>query len=166
MVREEQNVFLSREYAEAVRYMDNAREMLQKAKKRDDGFYTDKKYVRTACGTAYSGVLVALDAWFTLKGVKNPKKNGRKSVDFYKMNLSQLDKKMADYYDTVYGNLHLCGYYDGRLDVDTIQSGFRRACEIIEKIKPEHPVEVRESRADGMKRALNILFISAAVMLR
>jgi len=46
MIREEQSKFLSAEYAEAVRYMDNATETLQRAK-RDGATYTDKKYVKS-----------------------------------------------------------------------------------------------------------------------
>lgn len=166
MVREDQNAFLSREYTEAIRYMDNARETLQKAKKDDDGYYADKKYVRAACGTAYSGVLVALDAWLETKGVLNSKKNGRKSVDFYKRSISALDKKMATYFVTVYDALHLFGYYDGQQKVNIIQAGFEDAYKIIDKIKPENPVEVKASRGDGLKRWLNMLLISAAVMFK
>jgi hypothetical protein len=51
MTIEEQTSFMAREYAEANRYMDNANECLQKAK-RDGSLYMDKKYVRMACGTA------------------------------------------------------------------------------------------------------------------
>jgi len=163
MTREEQNIFLSKEYTEALRYMDNAKETLQKAIKRDDGYYTDKKYVRTACGTAYNGVLLALDAWFEMKGVENLKKNNRKSIEFYKRHVSEFDKKMADYFDTVYSVLHLSGYYDGTLKVKTIQTGFEDAYKIIEKIKPENPVEVKTS---GMKRLLNNLIVSISVMFK
>ncbi|MCL2845438.1 MAG: DUF5618 family protein [Chitinivibrionia bacterium] len=166
MTREEQNVFLSKEYAEAIRYMDNAKEALQKARKEDHGYYKDKKYVRTACGVAYLGVLVALDAWFEMKGVQNPKKNNRKSIDFYKKHVSQFDKKMADYFDTVYDVLHLYGYYDGTKNVKTIQSGFDVAYEIIEKIKPENPVEIKESKSSAAKRMLSNFFVSVAVMFR
>jgi len=166
MTREEQNIFLNREYAEVVRYMDNAKEALQKAKKNDDGYYADKKYVRNACGVAYNGVLVALDAWFKMKGVVNPKKNCRKSVDFYKMNISMLDKKMSDRFDTVYDALHLFGYYDGRKDVVIIRRGFDAAYEIIDKIKPENPIEVKENSASAAKRVLTKLLISIAVMFR
>ena len=166
VTKEEQNIFLNKEYTEVVRYMDNAKEALQKARKRDDGYYVDKKYVRTACGVAYSGVLIALDAWFKMKGVTNPKKNGRKSVDFYKMNISMLDKKMADRFDTVYDALHLFGYYDGRKDIVIIRRGFDAAYEIIDKIKPENPIEIKESSASEAKRVLTKLLISLMVMFR
>jgi len=77
----EQQILLKKEYSEAVRYMNNAEETLQKAKK-DGNHYADKKYVRTACGTAYNGVLLALDAWFALKGIPKPNKKQRKSIEY------------------------------------------------------------------------------------
>jgi uncharacterized ferritin-like protein (DUF455 family) len=166
VTKEEQNIFLSKEYAEAIRYMDNAKETLQKAQKRDDGYYTDKKYVRTACGIAYNGVLLALDAWLEMKGVANPKKNGRKSIDFYKRNISLFDKKMSDHFDTVYEVLHLLGYYYGVLKVNIIQSGFEDAYKMIDKIKPENSTKNKESKSDAAKRIVNNLIVSIAVTFR
>lgn len=52
-------------YKEAMRYVENANETLKLAGK-DGKFYIDQKYVRTACGTAYSGILVALDFLFDI----------------------------------------------------------------------------------------------------
>ncbi|MDR0582018.1 MAG: DUF5618 family protein, partial [Prevotellaceae bacterium] len=69
MSLEEQQELKQKSYAEAMRYMNNAKETLQKAKK-EDNYYADRKYVRTACGTAYNGVLLALDAYFMLKDVE------------------------------------------------------------------------------------------------
>ena len=132
----EQQIFLKKEYAEAVRYMDNAKETLQKAKK-DGNHYTDKKYVRTACGTAYNGVLLALDAWFVLKGIPKPNKKQRKSIEYYMSNVAQIDKKLAASLHAAYNVLHLDGYYDGITNVKIIADGFEVAYEIIEKIKPE-----------------------------
>jgi len=51
---QEQQTLKEKYYGEAIRYMNNARECLTKAKK-EDGYYQDQKYVRMACGTAYSG---------------------------------------------------------------------------------------------------------------
>jgi hypothetical protein len=151
MTVEEQNTFLAREYAEANRYMDNAKECLRKAKK-DDTVYMDKKYVRMACGTAYNGVLIALDAWLVMKGVQEPTKeqvrnaNGKKkkkpsskprySIDYYKYHVAQLDGKMSATLHSVYNVLHLAGYYDGIRDVETITAGFNGAYRILDKIKP------------------------------
>jgi hypothetical protein len=163
MIRDEQNVLLSREYAEAIRYMDNAKAFLQKAGK-DGRLYTDPKYVRTACGTAYNGVLIALDAWFALKELPKLSKKQRKSIDYYMAGVSGIDRKMASFLHTAYNVLHLDGYYDGITSIKTIESGFDAAYEIIEKIKPENFVEIKETRGQGAKRVLNNLLISAAVM--
>jgi uncharacterized protein (UPF0332 family) len=131
---EEQQELKQRSYTEAVRYMDNAKETLQKAKK-EDNIYKDRKYVRTACGTAYNGVLLALDAYLTLKDVKMPKKS-RLSIEFYVRNVSKIDGKLLTHLNNVYDILHLSGYYDGVTDARVVSAGFDHAYEIINKIKP------------------------------
>jgi len=166
MNKEEQNVFLSKEYAEAVRYMDNANDVLKKAIKEDHGHYRDKKYVKSACGVAYLGVLVALDAWFKLKGVQMPRKNKQKSIEFYMSNLAALDKKLMAYMDTAYHILHIDGYYGGVTNIKIIDAGFEEANKIIDKIKPETFVPVKETRAQGVKRMLNNLLVSFAATVR
>jgi hypothetical protein len=45
-----------------------------------------------------------------------------------------------------------------------IKEGFDDAYEIIEKIKPDNPVEVQEAMGDRAKRAWNRMMISLAVM--
>jgi hypothetical protein len=130
----EQQEYRAIHYAEALRYMENANASLQKARK-EDNFYGDKKYVRSACGIAYSGVLVALDAFLVLRGVEMPKKR-RKSIEFYTSNVAKLDKKLLNHLNAAYNVLHLDGYYDGILDARVIKAGFDVAYEIIEKIKP------------------------------
>lgn len=120
-----------------MRYMSNAKETLQKARK-EDRFYQDRKYVRTACGTAYNGVLIALDTYLTLKDVELPKKK-RRSIYFYEQNISKLDGKLSKYLDSAYNVLHLSGYYDGELNANVINEGFVAAYEIINKIKPLTP---------------------------
>jgi hypothetical protein len=166
MDRAEQNAYLSAEYAEANRYMDNAKETLKKSDKANHGHYMDKKYVKSACGIAYLAVLVALDAWLKLKGVQTPNKKRHKSIEFYMSNLAQLDGKMKDYMNTAYDILHLEGYYRGETRIKAIEAGFDAAYDIINQIKPEQFVEVKETRGQGLKRVLNNLLISAAVMFR
>jgi hypothetical protein len=167
MTLQEQNTFLSKEFAEATRYMDNASETLQRANKEDgDRYYKDKKYVRSACGIAYLGVLVALDAWLELKGVEEPKKKKNKSIEYYTSNLSQIDKKMASRMDTVYNVLHLDGYYRGERRIKAIQAGFDAAYEIIEKIKPENPVEIVETRLEKVKHKLDRMLMYLTVFFR
>jgi len=135
MSTQEQQDTKVRFYGEAMRFMNNAKECLQKAKK-EDRYYRDAKYVKMACGTAYSGVLVALDCYLTLKGVEKPKKKLRKSIEYYQENISKLDKKLLNNLNSAYQILHLCGYYDGVLNVNVITAGFEEAYTIIEKIKP------------------------------
>ena len=121
-------------YSEAIRYMENAKEYLKNAKK-EDGFYLDKKYVKTACGTAYNGLLVALDGYLQLKDIK-PKGKERKSIEYYQSSITKIDKKMLNYLNSAYEILHLWGYYDGITKASVVKDGFDLANIIIEKIKP------------------------------
>ena len=132
---QEQQTLKEEYYSEAVRYMDNAKEYLKNAKK-EGNFYRDKKYVKTACGTAYSCMLVALDCFLILKGVNKPKGKIRKSIEYYQSNITLIDKKMLDYINNAYEILHLWGYYDGIGDAIVVKRGFDLANTLIEKIKP------------------------------
>jgi len=69
---QEQQKLMEKYYRKAMRYMDNAKECLQKAQK-DGKYYRDAKSVKMACGTAYNGLLVALDGFLVLKNIELPK---------------------------------------------------------------------------------------------
>jgi len=163
MTPEEQNAYMSAEYAESIRYMDNAKETLQKAGKLDDRHYKDEKYVKSACGIAYLGVLRAVDAWLVLKGVELLSGKKQKSIDLYEYTIAKIDKKMLSSLKSAYGALHLAGYYHGATKVSTIKDGFDTAYEIIDKIKPEHPVDTPETSGDMAKRVWNRMLTSLAV---
>jgi hypothetical protein len=60
----------------------------------------------------------------------------------------------------------LSGYYDGLRNIKAIDNGFDLAYEIIDKIKPENPVDVPETRGNMVKRAWNKMMISLAVTFR
>ena len=136
MLIQEQQELKEKYYGEAMRYMDNAKEYLKQAKK-EGNVYRDRKYVRTACGTAYSGLLIALDCFFLLKGMHtSDSKRVRKSIEYYQKNLGKQDKKMLDNLNVAYKILHLYGYYDGIESVNVVKEGFNLANAIIEKIKP------------------------------
>lgn len=124
-------------YKEALRYIENASDILRTKAKKNGNFYEDDKYTRMACGTAYSAVLLALDTYLKLKdsGIEK-KKHQRKSVDDYRAALAKLDKKLLKEYNSAYEILHIVGYYDGFTKYDVIKSGFDSAAEIINKIKP------------------------------
>lgn len=116
-----------------MRYIENAEEDLKLAGK-EDKFYIDDKYVKTACGTAYSGVLFALDRLFDIKNM--PKRRGRKAIDYYQNNLSKLDKKLSKHLNNAYLVLHLEGYYEGQTYIKSIDAGFENAISIISALKP------------------------------
>ena len=136
MSKEEQQELQESYYSEAIRYMENAKEYLKNAQK-DGDVYRDKKYVRTACGTAYNGLLIALDGFFILKGIHtSDNKKTRKSIEYYQQNLGKYDKKMLANLIMAYNILHLSGYYDGTQDAVVVKRGFDLANGIIGKIKP------------------------------
>ena len=134
MSTQEQQEIKKTYYKEAMRYMTNAKESLKKAGK-EGKFYKDEKYVKTACGTAYNGVLKALDGYLVLKNIEPPK-GSRKSIEYYQKNIAKLDKKVLNTINNAYNILHLSGYYDGSTSVPVIQEGFELAYDIIDKIKP------------------------------
>jgi uncharacterized protein (UPF0332 family) len=128
-------------YSEAIRYMDNAKQCLKKAHK-DGDFYHDRKYVKMACGTAYSGLLVALDCFLIMKGVQKPTSaKQRKSIEHYQSNLANIDRKMLDQLNGAYEILHLWGYYDGITTVSVVRKGLDIASKLIEKIKPTETID-------------------------
>ncbi len=110
---------------EAKRYLANAKEILSEKAGKEDGYYKDRKYVKMAGYTAYSGVLVALDGLFGIK------KKGRKTVDWYQGELAKLDKKMLNVFNSAYELLHLVMGYDGALDADFATAGLSKAETII-----------------------------------
>ncbi len=120
-------------YREAMRYIDNARTALSLAGK-EDKFYLDEKYVKSACGIAYSGLLKALDFLFDIKDV--PKRRGRKSIFYYQEILSGMDKKLLKHLNNGYEVLHLYGYYDGGSKIETLETGLNDAVSIITALKP------------------------------
>lgn len=120
-------------YKVAMRYVENAEEDL-KLSGIDDKFYKDVKYVQSACAIAYVGILRALDNLFEIKNL--PKKRGRKSIEYYQLNLSKTDKKLLNHLNNAYTVLHLDGYYGGINKIDIIKSGFDSAITIINALKP------------------------------
>ena len=111
--------------AEAHRYLDNAKEILRDKAQKEDGAYKDRKYLKMAGHTAYSGVLVALDGLFGIK------KKGRKSVLWYQEELGKMDKKVLNNFNIVYDTLHLSMAYDGNLSVVISNEGLKQAEQII-----------------------------------
>jgi hypothetical protein len=155
---EQQEEIKQRAYAEAMRYMGNAKETLQRARK-EDNFYADKKYVRTACGTAYNGVLLALETYLVIKGVEIPKGRKHKTIEFYVDNVARLDGKLLKELHAAYRILHIEGYYEGLLKASTIRDGFDSAYEIIDRIKPDQVLELPPPAKPSFLKQMYSLFL-------
>jgi len=124
-------------HREALRYLENASEILRTKAIKDGRFYQDAKYVRIASGTAYNAVLLALQAYLDSKGMAIVKpRNGHIDVDDYRQRIGNLDKKLLKQFNSAYNILHLLGYYDGELNAAAINAGMSVAADIINKIKP------------------------------
>jgi len=110
---------------EAKRYIDNAKEILSEKAKKQDGYYTDVKYVKMAGHRAYTGVLLALD------GVFGKKARGRKDIDWYRQQTQKWNRKLLPVLNSTYEILHLSLGYDGAQDARIAHIGFENAEKII-----------------------------------
>jgi len=124
------------EMKEALRYLNNAKEIL-KAVPVDDNTYTDVKPVREAFGTAYLAVLEAINEYLLKKGLG--KKELPKSVDAYRdvlrKHLAVYDGKLLREFEKLYDMLHIAGYYRGLLyDTNVVKDALKAAKTFIEKI--------------------------------
>jgi hypothetical protein len=122
---------------EALRYLENAREML-KTVPVEDSTYTDVKPVQEACGTAYLAVLKAIDQYLIKKGVEE--KDLPQSVEGYRDMMRKYlvihDGKLMKEFEKLYKLLHIAGYYRGLLeDVTVVKDALKAARVFIEKIK-------------------------------
>ena len=121
---------------EALRYLNNAKEILKSAPV-EDGTYTDVKPVREACGTAYLAILMAVDEYLVKRGMS--KKELPRSIDAYRKALQKYlavhDGKLLREFEALYEALHIAGYYRGNLYlVDMIKDALKAAKGFIEKI--------------------------------
>jgi hypothetical protein len=101
---------------EALRYLNNAKEILKKAP-REGRVYTDIKPVREACSTAYLAVLIGIDEYLLKHGLTE--KELPKSVDGYRQMLRKYvsvhNGKLFREFESLYHGLHIAGYYRGDL---------------------------------------------------
>ena len=122
---------------EALRYLNNAREILKSAPIEDNA-YSDVKPVQEACAAAYLAVLKAIDLCLLNRGLN--KKDLPRSVDGYRKalqkHLSMHDGKLLREFERLYDQLHIAGYYRALLhDVDIVKDAIRAARTFIEKVK-------------------------------
>ena len=124
-------------HKEAIRYLNNAKELLGKSPI-EGRIYTDVKYVKSACGVAYLGVLEAINDALLQKGYT--KKELPKKVEEYekalKKHISIHNGKLQREFIMLYDTLHIAGYYRGLIyNVDIIKDALKAAKEFIDKVK-------------------------------
>ena len=122
---------------EALRYLNNAREIL-KSVPVEDNTYMDIKPVREAFSTAYLAVLEAINEYLIMKKGFT-KKELPKSVDAYRKALQKYlavrDGKFLREFEMLYDALHIAGYYRGLIyNVDAVKDYLKAAKAFIEKI--------------------------------
>jgi len=122
---------------EAIRYFENAKELLRKSPIEGDR-YEDLKYVQEACGTAYLAILKAIDEYVMKRGVSQ--KELPQSIEGYrdmlKKYLTPHNGKLTKEFEKLYKELHIAGYYRGLIeDVNALKDIFRSAKTFINKIR-------------------------------
>ncbi len=116
-------------YQEANRYIENAKQTLKEKAGKKDGEYADVKYVQSAAGIAYVGVLLALDEYLLRKEGNNFTKP--RSIEEYRTRIVKYNKKLLALLNEAYGDLHISLYYHGIPSVRIMTNGLNTAKEII-----------------------------------
>lgn len=122
---------------EPIRYVENAKAILGESPV-EDGRYVDDKYVKSACGVAYLGVLKAIDEYLLKKGLA--KKDLPKKVEEYRKALQKYasvqDGKLLKQFDAIDDELHIAGYYRGVLhSVGAVKAILKTAEDFIQKLR-------------------------------
>lgn len=115
---------------EARRHLDNAKDFLSNNAKKQDGLYQDKKYVKIAGHTAYTGILLVLNELLEEKNKKTPK-----SVEWYQYELSRVDKSLLANFTTAYEILHIDMGHQGTKSADLASLGLQTAEKIIDWVE-------------------------------
>ena len=112
--------------SEARRHIDNAKDFLSNNARKQDGLYQDKKYVKIAGHTAYTGILLVLNELLGEKNRKTPK-----SAEWYQYELSCVDKSLLSNFTTAYQLLHIDMGYQGTRSAKIAALGLDTAEKII-----------------------------------
>lgn len=116
--------------SEARRHIDNAKDFLSNNARKQDGLYQDKKYVKIAGHTAYTGILLVLNELLGEKNRKTPK-----SAEWYQYELSRVDKSLLSNFTTAYQLLHIDMGYQGTRSAKIAALGLDTAEKIIDWVE-------------------------------
>ena len=116
---------------EALRYVDNARDILKNNEKYDPETrsYDDKKYVRLAGHCLWHAVMLAIDSVFYVRKDRRT----RIDIDAYREAVRKRDRKLLTLLNNSYQILHLDMGYDGVLVKASCDEGFLITNDIIER---------------------------------
>lgn len=122
---------------EALRYLENAKEILKRAKI-EGNFYIDKKPVREAFGTAYLAILEAINEALLKRGFNE--KELPDSIDEYRKALRRYlsihNGKLLKEFNVLYDSLHIYGYYKGAIyNVHAVKDYLKAAKNFINRLK-------------------------------
>lgn len=121
---------------EGKKYIKNAKEILKKSEI-EGNYYKDEKYVKSAFGCLYLGILKAIDEFLIYKGVPKNKLPGK--IDEYFKNLkkflSPYNGKLLNEFSVIYDEVHIAGYYRDLLrSVRVVNDVFKESEKFVEKI--------------------------------
>ena len=117
--------------SEARRYVDNAKQALQKHGQLDTKtrLYMDDKYVRSAGNFLWNAMIIMMDAVFNVKTSHRP----HPDIIDYKAAVAQRDRKLLAYVIAAYDTMHISMGYDGNPSKTVCDEGFRLANDIIDR---------------------------------
>lgn len=121
---------------EALRYLNNAREILKEIPV-ENNIYLGLKPVREAFGTAYLAILEAINESLIKKGLT--KKELPKSVNSNKTAIQKYiavhDGKLMREFEMLYDTLHIAGYYRALIyNVSVVKEALKAAESFIKKL--------------------------------
>ncbi len=124
-------------FREAVRYMENASDILRRKAKKKNRYYEDEKHVRSSCAIAYKAVLLAAKTFLEINGeLRRRKKYSRINENDLRIGLAKVDNNILNEFKSAFAVLYRGGYYEGECNYGYIQSGIDSAIHLINKIKP------------------------------
>ena len=116
---------------ESRRYVENAHDALKNNEEYDPvtRSYDDKKYVRAAGHYLWHAVMLALDAVFRVREDRRT----RVDIDAYRDAVRKRDRKLLTLVNNGYQILHIHMGYDGVLNKNICDEGFRITNDIIDR---------------------------------